>query len=364
MAELNQQDIDILKRYARDGNRVLYWNYLAQHEGNDGYGLLALGVVRNDSVPGAAANAFAQNHAGRKLSEREWENFGQDLVRRDFALRQEHMKNNQPDLALNLPVEDVQKAHDGAFENADITPDAWTPRQLLEAARRHGGEPAAEGIWHQMLDSSYLGAERGLKTLYDVARRYNDERLDALSYTGSLTAATLRAYDDRSAVDPNVIGGKNFYHLYDANTREWFSVNSMASVIRKESNPHLIHELDEARAVRLERQEKSRNFDPLDPHREIAKSPHTLADADPYVAPGARIAGPSKASDDLFTRLTDAAMNRDFEGMRAVTHEFRQSEEGQAWLQSGRDHNQAEQERQAALAARAVPERSGPVMSM
>lgn len=54
---LSQSDIDILASYAKSGNRELYWNYLAQHEGSDGYGKLALGVVRNDNMPGATANS-------------------------------------------------------------------------------------------------------------------------------------------------------------------------------------------------------------------------------------------------------------------------------------------------------------------
>ncbi|RYH24979.1 MAG: hemolysin, partial [Alcaligenaceae bacterium] len=60
MAGLDERDIDVLGTYAKDGNRTLYWNYLARHPGNDGYGLLALGVVRNDNMPGAVANAYAQ----------------------------------------------------------------------------------------------------------------------------------------------------------------------------------------------------------------------------------------------------------------------------------------------------------------
>src|SRR5690606_937122 len=99
--------MDILGFYAQRGNRELYWNYLAQHEGSDGYGLLALGVVRNDSMPGAVANNFAQSrarsHDGRVLTEREWEQFGQDLIAYDLEQRKYWMSKDRPDLALNLP---------------------------------------------------------------------------------------------------------------------------------------------------------------------------------------------------------------------------------------------------------------------
>ena len=67
MSGLSKKDLAILAHYAKEGNRVLYWNYLAQIPGNDGYGLLALGVVRNDNIPGTVANTYAHasvfNHA-------------------------------------------------------------------------------------------------------------------------------------------------------------------------------------------------------------------------------------------------------------------------------------------------------------
>ncbi len=78
----------------REEPRELYWNYLAELPGNDGYGRLALGVVRHDNMPGATANRYAQNYArehnGKVLSEREWDNFGVDLIKKDLAYREVH----------------------------------------------------------------------------------------------------------------------------------------------------------------------------------------------------------------------------------------------------------------------------------
>ncbi|MCR2702871.1 hypothetical protein NSP05_24545, partial [Salmonella enterica] len=79
--------------------------------GNDGYGLLALGVVRNDNVPGAVANSFAANQArqdGVRLGSRDWQAVGIDLIRNDFALREEYVRNGQPDVALNLREVDIR----------------------------------------------------------------------------------------------------------------------------------------------------------------------------------------------------------------------------------------------------------------
>ncbi|MEZ5705673.1 MAG: hypothetical protein R3E56_10550 [Burkholderiaceae bacterium] len=133
----------------RKGNRELYWNYLAQTPGNDGYGLLALGVVRNDNMPGALANQYAQNRAqsvrGVRMSERQWDAFGQDLMR-DYEFRQAHFDNGEAVQALNLPVKEVQIVHDQTFGDTGITPDAWTPRPLLEAARRHEASLLPKGV--------------------------------------------------------------------------------------------------------------------------------------------------------------------------------------------------------------------------
>lgn len=388
MAGLNAKDMEILGQYAKEGNRELYWNYLAQTRGNDGYGLLALGVVRNDNMPGAVANIYAENQArdvsGRHLTERQWDAFGQDLVRRDFAARQKHMGDGHPDLALNLPVMDVQAAHDGAFKNADITVDAWTPRRLLEAARNDGGEPAADKIWHSMLNSHRYGADRFVDTLAATAKHYSDDMLHGLGYSLKLAAATAEAAISRSNTDPNTVGAVNYYHTYDEGSRSWFTVNSAsamgggAGTLHRVTDPKQIQELNDIRALRLERQERTKDFHPDDPHRTLAKSPKTLADAGDAVGPAGPDAGQRQAptyaanaresADKLFERLTDAAMSKDMDGMRTVGRDFRDSADGQQWLRAGQEHNQAERESQrtvelAALAPQ-TPAYEAPVRRM
>jgi len=36
MSSLSEEDVAVLQSYAREGNRELYWNYLAQLPGADG----------------------------------------------------------------------------------------------------------------------------------------------------------------------------------------------------------------------------------------------------------------------------------------------------------------------------------------
>lgn len=88
MTGLTRSDLDVLRSYAQVQNRELYFNFLAQKEGNDGYGTLALGVVRNDNGPGATANQFALGQASRdglKYGERDWQRVGADLIKHDIA---------------------------------------------------------------------------------------------------------------------------------------------------------------------------------------------------------------------------------------------------------------------------------------
>ena len=286
MSGLTKQDLRILEYYASEGNRELYWNYLAQKEGAHGYGLLALGVVRNDSMPGAVANHFADNRArsdGRNLTEREWERFGEDLITRDLTLRKSWLDKERPDLALNLPVKDVQLAHDGAFEQARINPNAWTPRQLLEAARRQGGDEAAEKVWSNMLDSRGLGLGRMGITTKDVAYAYNDGDLPATQYLGAMGLASLTAAGDRARTDPDIIGARDFYYMYNQRNGEWSSVSNggvAGPMIREVTDPKQLRELNDARAVRLESQAQRDDWHPQDPNRNrpIARSPFTLAD--------------------------------------------------------------------------------------
>ena len=297
MSGLTGQDLRILAHYAEHGNRELYWNYLAQKEGADGYGVLALGVVRNDSMPGAVANHFADNLAradGRTLSEREWERFGEDLVRRDLALRTRHFEDGRADLALNLPVDDVQRAHDGAFREARIDPNAWTPRQLLEAARRQGGEQAAQQVWANMLDSRGLGLARMGITSVDVLWTYNDAQLPATRYLGTLTGASALAAVDRARTDPDVIGARDFYYQYDRRGGQWSSVanGEFGPHIRTVTDPRRVEELNDARAVRLESQAQRDDFHPDDPNRgrPVARSPFTLAEAGDAQDPAVQLA--------------------------------------------------------------------------
>jgi hypothetical protein len=364
MSGLNKQDIDILSHYAERGNRELYWNYLAHKPGNDGYGVLALGVVRNDNMPGAVANHFADaeaKRAGVHLSERGWNEFGIDLMQRDLKVRAAYVEGGKNDLALNLPAKDVMRVHDDAFTQAKIPVNAWTPREYLQAAHRQGereagphataaqrqggGDREMNSAWNGMLNNIRLGVDRGATTMWGTSYQYNDEQLRAFDYTKRMGTAYALASVDRANTDPNKIGAKTVYHERQANGR-WTLVSDgpeygpaflSPGELRNEHperNPQRLRELEETHRLRLEIQGLRKDFHPRDTDHTIKKSPRTIAEAEGLgegvqLAAAARVphalapSGPVQLDDPghpnraMFAALLNVVHERDAQSGRA-----------------------------------------------
>lgn len=299
MSGLNQKDLDILRTYAKEGNRELYWNYLAQKEGSDGYGLLALGVVRSDNLPGQVANAYAQFEAGnqkdrnprlqnRVLTEREWEAFGQTLIQRDFERREAWLDTGNSDLALNLPGNDVQKAHDQAFERHHLDPNCWTPRILLEATRRNVSEDAAERVWQEMLNNDNRGLSRATNT---VGHAYAAMPWgQATAYVAKLGFHEATMADQAlPASNANVIGIRSSYHVYDEKAGTWHH-HPEGGLPMQERNARVLEGLNETREVRLEREQKATQFHPDDSYRQRIETPKVVLNDGPGEEPTTRLA--------------------------------------------------------------------------
>lgn len=319
MSGLDETDIRVLKAYAGTGNRELYWNYLANLSGNDGYALLALGVVRDDNAPGQVANRYAANYAAvqsskhgsifpdrPRVTEREWNSFGIDLLQADLKTRLEHLDDRRPDLALNLPVRDVQRSHDISFDQHGIDPNAWIPRILLEAARGKGGEAAAEEIWAAMLDNGLKGLERFGGTTRHIASHL--QTAEGLAYSASLAKAYLATVPGGSNVDPDVVHhGRGVSSFHDPGRGKWydsFALNDGPESILEVRDPRRIAELDDIRALRLEVQERRTRFHEEDPYREILASPRVIAGNDRDDAPSWMVAVLApEAVDDLRSPL-------------------------------------------------------------
>ena len=331
MSGLTQRDITILQEYADKGNRELYWNYLAQKDGADGYGLLALGVVRNDNLPGQVANAYAQTQASsqherdtrfenRVLSEREWDRFGQTLLLRDLELRTGWVGQGEPELALNLPGRDVQRAHDDAFRQHRLDPNCWTPRILLDATRKNQGEEAAEQVWKDMLSNDARGVQRAWDTRGNAyaAMPWGQASL----YVAKLGLYEMAMFKEAMpTTDPNVIGIQSSHHTYDEKSGAWY-INVEGSVPIRERNASMIDRLNDTRELRLEQQQRATQFHPDDTYRRLIESPKVVSND--LLRPGeetpARLAmGPGHADYPLYQQVRghvtalDAKLGREFD---------------------------------------------------
>lgn len=336
---LTKKDLEILGHYADTRNRELYWNYLAELPGNDGYGLLALGVVRHDNMPGATANLYAQNYArehnGKELSEREWDNFGVDLIRRDLAYRDVQMQRGRDDLALNLPAVDIRKAHDQSFENIEVDADAWTPRKLIEAARHAGEAEAAlqiglakargevvdeqamkhdivnshvEKVWSSMLNNDTLGLERGKDTLINLATAEAMPVAERATYVRDMAAAYLQAHGERSHTSPNIIGRTDHYYARDR-TGEWAemhhaqaSTGMRLDMMDDVNDPVIRRRLEDTYQLRRERAAAREAMHPDDPGRHMG-SPHPLATTHP------RATVPKAGEDPIYAAIRNQLTN-------------------------------------------------------
>lgn len=331
MSGLTQRDITILQEYADKGNRELYWNYLAQKDGADGYGLLALGVVRNDNLPGQVANAYAQTQASsqherdtrfenRVLSEREWDRFGQTLLLRDLELRTGWVGQGEPELALNLPGRDVQRAHDDAFRQHRLDPNCWTPRILLDATRKNQGDEAAEQVWKDMLSNEARGVQRAWDTRGNAyaAMPWGQASL----YVAKLGVYEMAMFKEAMpTTDPNVIGIQSSHHTYDEKSGAWY-INVEGSVPIRERNACMIDRLNDTRELRLEQQQRATQFHPDDTYRRLIESPKVVSND--LLRPGeetpARLAmGPGHADYPLYQEARghvtalDAKLGREFD---------------------------------------------------
>lgn len=304
-AGLSDADLSILGYYAQQENRELYWNYLAQLPGNDGYGRLALGVVRNDNMPGATANAYAaayaRDHDGKVLTERDWDQFGVDLIKRDFQSRVQHMDDGRADRALNLPARDVQAAHDGAFKKIQVDPNAWTPRKLLEASRAHG-EPEAERVWTKMLNNDAMGMYRGKDTLIQLATQEGMPVAERLEYAHDMGQAYATAINQRPNDNPNVIGTSDHYYMRD-HQGDWAELHHASPTIgvqlnqmRDVNDVGLRERLEDTHRLRMERGEARKAFHPNDPGQ-LVSSPHPLAEVRP------RSSLPKAGEDPLYAAI-------------------------------------------------------------
>jgi hypothetical protein len=383
MSDLTKKDVEILSHYAAQGNRVLYWNYLAHKEGVDGYPALAMSVVRNDNMPGSIANHYAAdmtkevNH--KELSERQWDAVGISLMKNDLQYRQYYMNQGRSDLALNLPASAVEAVHDKTFESWGITPNAWTPKLIFEAARRTHGAAEVEKVWDTMLDNSAYGGNRLKNTLVGMAYKYNDDKFPLGEYLADTTVAYTKAAGDASYEKVNQV--QSCLHIKD----KWYFDPKLTGGSMVEVNDQSkVRELNDARNFRIDRLEmyqdhtKHRNeHRHPDDRTDIIKSKFYISDASDILQPEIRYASNGELNQSVKSagrqRLDSllAASEQGDDALRVATSNLYDSAIGQqistqASQVVNMQEQQAIEQQQQALAQQLAdaPVRSGPVMKI
>ena len=146
MPSLSTEQLSVLQAHADAGDRIAYYTALGAF--GFSYGYLALGVVLNNTVAGAAANSFFLDQAGEQgasVSGDELATISLNLMRRDFLARQ---ANGGADLS----VDDIQNYHAIVFNAvANVSAGAWTPNLYLLSVRRRM-------IWNMRPDFGAGGA--------------------------------------------------------------------------------------------------------------------------------------------------------------------------------------------------------------
>jgi hypothetical protein len=255
IAGRNAVHLQVLSQYADQGNREGYWNYLAAQ--GVPYAQLALGVVRNDSLNGYVANTYAATRAeelGVKLSERDWNDLGVDLMRRDFAYRQTYtaMPDAQ-DKVLYLPVNDIADYHKQTFESFGLDAKAWTAYVPLSPYLRSGDYTKAEDVWSTMMDTN-RARQIGGSVWANASGAGPDDWPDHAIWQAKVAAITTSYFADpnQSFSNADKIGpwnhDDNGWYRFDTSSPE-YRVGSPREYLPQSASA----DLDAARAFRLER---------------------------------------------------------------------------------------------------------------
>lgn len=264
---LNEVHLRVLSQYATQGNRERYWNYLAAQ--GVAYAQLALGVVRNDTLNGFVANHYAANRAGQlhvTLDERQWNDLGIELMRKDFQYRKNFAsKPETQDFVLHLPVQYINEYHAATFRQFGLDEKAWTAYVPLSPYIKSGDYHQAEAIWATMMDPRFF-RQAGGSLWADIKGTTATDWPGHLEWVAVVAGTTVayaedpkQAFSDPDKIDEWFYGGDVWYR-YDVPPGQ-----------ERIANPRVKERLDRTRAFRLERQKslKEQQKMPLDDSSQI-----------------------------------------------------------------------------------------------
>lgn len=152
---LSQAQLDELATFVTAGNRIGYWQTLA--DWGFTYANLALGVVLNDSLNGEIANSFAAegaSDASVTMTANDWAEVGQEIMAADLAARV-NLHTSSPNTA-DLSVSQIRDYHTAVFGNFNLPPETWTAYAPTIVV----GPDEEDELWADMLatEESFLNA--------------------------------------------------------------------------------------------------------------------------------------------------------------------------------------------------------------
>ncbi|HGG65001.1 MAG TPA: calcium-binding protein [Rhodobacteraceae bacterium] len=178
---LSSEQLNILREHVDAGDRIAYYTDLAKF--GYAYGNLALGVVLNNTVSGASANAFFVLQAdkeGRPVPYNTLAQISLELMKADFDAR---LAKGGADLDVN----NIQEYHRDVFQRvAGVSAEAWTPNFYLNSFDTFEEKQAA---WDSMLSSNTFVTAAVVNWRFHDAQPGSAEE----AYIVQLTAAGIHA---------------------------------------------------------------------------------------------------------------------------------------------------------------------------
>ncbi|MDQ1187573.1 XVIPCD domain-containing protein [Stenotrophomonas sp. SORGH_AS_0282] len=129
----------------------------------------------------------------------------------------------------------------------------------------------------------------------------------ATAYVAKLGVYELSMADQSLPTsNPNVIGIRSSYHVYDPKAGTW-SHHTESGFPMQERNPRVLEGLNDTREVRLEREEKATHFHPDDPYRQRIETPKVVLNDLPGQEPNTRLAAlrPGDAHYPLYQQIRE-----------------------------------------------------------
>ena len=154
---VTKAEISTLKAWVGQGRDGIERAYSYLKERGYTYSSLALGVLKSDTLAGAAALSFMQRSA-----EQQGVNMPKDTERKINAVLamgyltalESQIGNGIGEVTRDITGIEAWEFHNRGFKEHGLSPDTWTLNTPFSILMKHGGEAAVEKAWQHMQESN------------------------------------------------------------------------------------------------------------------------------------------------------------------------------------------------------------------